>query len=196
MSHPPPAAKEHRWNWFLARAMPFTFSSLETLDWQFRAKYNLASYRQWLKCNKQVWPVTTSKKPDWLFSMSSRSRWGTTLNFNLFMSSCPVSCWHNWLEESRASPCSEIILGGSSCSRKMFPSAAGRALAVPVLQQISSAWAGYEAQTTNHNILLGSGEEWWVTGPGSFAAAGWAAKSARVNLEHVWLYQGGVMLLP
>lgn len=109
--------------------MLFTFSSLENLDWQFRAKYNLAGDREWLRCNKQVCPITTSKKPCWLFSMSSRSRWGTSLNFNLFLSSCPVSCWHNWRKESRASLSSEIMLGGSSFSRKMFSGAAGRVLA-------------------------------------------------------------------
>lgn len=123
------AAKEHRWNWFLSRAMLLTFSSLETLDWQFRAKYILAGYREWLRCNKQVCPITTSKKPCWLFSVSSRSRWGTSLNFNLFPSSCPVAYWHNWLKESRASLCSEIIIGGSSFSRKMLSGTAGRVLA-------------------------------------------------------------------
>lgn len=68
--------------------MLFTFSSLETLDWQFRAKYNLAGYREWLKCNKQGWPVTTSKSPIG-FSAWVAEAGGELLRILIFF--CPVA---------------------------------------------------------------------------------------------------------
>lgn len=176
--------------------MLFTFSSLETLDWQFRAKYNLAGYREWLRCNKQVWPVTTSE------SLIGFSAWvaeagGELLWILIFF--CPVVpspvCTTNSKNQEPVLALKKF-LGVLSA-----PGKCSLVLQVECWQyQPSSRFlppgqdVKHRPQTITSSLAVGrSGES---LGMVAFGAAGWAAKSARVNLEHVWLYRGGVMLLP